>query len=306
MKFKYNRIPANFWINTENIPNWSNNTRLLAIYLLTCSHRTTEGLFRLPKQYICADLNWSLKELDKPFNELLQDEFIKYDERVNIIFITNAIKYQTPDNPNQEKAAVRLLKELPVTNLLDEFILKVKQYDEGFYKRLIKEFGEPQALTQTQTLSLTQNNSSSQNDKKKRSEEKYSKESKPYKASSFLIDKILNNNPRARVPEKNTNNSLMQKWCSEMDKLHRIGPVGAKEKENKGYSWLEIYNLIEWCQNDSFWKTNILSANKFRQQIIKLENQMKKDNFSESETSTIKDLYTEAQEEDLKGEYKVL
>lgn len=114
---KYNRISTKFWTD-EKVLQWDNETRLLALYLLTCSHKTTEGLFRLPKQYICADLEW----LAKPFAKLLEDGFIMYDEEVKVILINNALKYQSPDNPNQEKAAISLLKELPETELLYEFI----------------------------------------------------------------------------------------------------------------------------------------------------------------------------------------
>ena len=35
---------------------WTDDMRLLACYLLTSPHRTLEGLFILPKGYICADL----------------------------------------------------------------------------------------------------------------------------------------------------------------------------------------------------------------------------------------------------------
>ncbi|MFW6009130.1 MAG: hypothetical protein ACOCP8_07695, partial [archaeon] len=95
MKYKYNRIPTNFWMD-EKVLLWDDKTKLLALYLLTSSHRNTEGLFRLPKEYICADLNWNKKDLKEPFKKLLKNNFIKYDKRVNIILITKAIKYQSP------------------------------------------------------------------------------------------------------------------------------------------------------------------------------------------------------------------
>ena len=96
-----------------------------------------------------------------------------------------------------------------------------------------------------------------------------------YKASCYLIDKILANNPRARVPDKDPTNTLMKKWTDEMEKLHRLGPVGVKESEHKGYSWKEIKKIINWCQDDNFWKANILSTTKLREKIITLENKMK-------------------------------
>lgn len=96
-----------------------------------------------------------------------------------------------------------------------------------------------------------------------------------YKATCYLIDRILANNPRARAPNKDPTNALMKKWVAEMGRLHRLGPIGAEESENKGYSWKEIKKIINWCQDDNFWKTNILSAAKLREKIITLENKTK-------------------------------
>jgi hypothetical protein len=90
--------------------------------------------------------------------------------------------------------------------------------------------------------------------------------------TELLIRKITDNNPRASVPEKGT--STYSKWISEMEKLHRLGPIGGDS--SKGYSIEEIKGLILWCQEDSFWKNNILSAGKLREKVVMLENQMKK------------------------------
>jgi phage replication O-like protein O len=96
-----------------------------------------------------------------------------------------------------------------------------------------------------------------------------------YKATCYLIKRILANNPRARVPNKNPNDSLMKKWVDEMERLNRIGPVGVNESENKGYNWKEIKKIIDWSQNDIFWRAHILSTTKLREKIITLENKMK-------------------------------
>lgn len=89
--------------------------------------------------------------------------------------------------------------------------------------------------------------------------------------TELLIRKILENNPRQPVPEKET--ATYTKWVQEMDRLNRLGPPGGKQ--GQGYSVPEIKELILWSQENSFWKDNILSAGKFREQIIKLENKMK-------------------------------
>jgi len=413
---KYNRISTKFWTD-EKVLQWDNETRILALYLLTCPHKTTEGLFRLPKQYICADLAWSLEGLAKPFNKLLEDGFIKYDNTVNVILLCNALKYQSPDNPNQEKSAISLLKELPKTDLLYQFIRQAERFSERFYQRLVEQFGKPLALSLalslTPTLTLTPNKdnnirqdskndllvaeekkelpdekksdssfhvkSSSEKksiqnqeiDSNQQSEEKKTKEkqndspekintsgekkstagnpntntaaseteknnleknnkpedmsdqnpnskqsptvefdrnSKPYQACCFLIDGIIDNNSRARVPNKDPTDKLMQKWCKELDRLHRLGPLGAKKAQNKGYSWQEICQLINWSQQHHFWKSNILSAATLRKQVIKLENQLEQSpaNKGKERMELLQEVYLDAQEDDEKGGFDPL
>ena len=57
MSRSYWRVTPAFW-GDEKVAGWNDDTRLLALYLLTCEHRTLEGLFRLPKGYIMADDLW--------------------------------------------------------------------------------------------------------------------------------------------------------------------------------------------------------------------------------------------------------
>lgn len=100
----------------------------------------------------------------------------------------------------------------------------------------------------------------------------YTEDSPSYRAALYLRNRILENNPRARVPAEDYRDSLMQKWAQEMDRIHRIGPPGGSQ----GYSWPEIQQLIDFCQDDDFWRANILSAGKLREKCVQLENQMKR------------------------------
>lgn len=104
----------------------------------------------------------------------------------------------------------------------------------------------------------------------------FDQDSKPFEAAAYLRARILSNNPRARVPNDSPQDSLMQKWALEMDRLNRIGPLGQDPQKNHGYSWEEIRAIIDFCQDDGFWQSNILSPSKLREQIVTLENQMKR------------------------------
>ena len=102
---------------------------------------------------------------------------------------------------------------------------------------------------------------------------KYTEDSPPYQAAAYLRNRILANNSRARVPPEDPEDKLMQKWAQEMGRLHRLGPPGGRQ----GYSWQEIRQLIDFSQDDEFWRANILSAGKLREKCVQLENQMKRE-----------------------------
>jgi hypothetical protein len=115
---------------------WSEDMRTLAVYMLTCPHRTIEGLFVLPKPYICGDMKWELERLAKPFAELLADGFIDYEEDAQVCFIVKALEYQTPSNGNMDTAAVRRLKMVPATRLDGPFLVSAVHHCQRFAKRL--------------------------------------------------------------------------------------------------------------------------------------------------------------------------
>jgi len=77
------------------------------------------------------------------------------------------------------------------------------------------------------------------------------------KLSELLANSMLSNNPKAKLPKTMP---LIDKWHDAIDKINRID----------GYSWEDIENVIRWCQNDEFWKGNILSAQKLRKQFSQL------------------------------------
>ena len=103
-------------------------------------------------------------------------------------------------------------------------------------------------------------------------EPKHTEDSMAFKAASYLRGRILTNNPRARVPTQDVEDKLMQNWATELDRLHRLGPPGG----DQGYNWHEVRQLIDFSQDDEFWRANILSAGKLREKCVQLENQMKR------------------------------
>jgi hypothetical protein len=131
----------------------------MALYLLTCPHRTTEGLFRLPLGYIVEDLGWRIQRIRKTLTTLMSKAFVEYDESASVVLIVNALRDQPPENPNQTKGAISRLENLPETPLLGRLHELAREYrpllaeslSEAFAKRL-ETLSNP--LTPSPSLSL--------------------------------------------------------------------------------------------------------------------------------------------------------
>ena len=156
----YWRVAPAFW-SDEKVTGandgepWTDDAKLLALYLLTCQHRTVEGLFRLPKGYIMEDLGWTEQRLAKPFGQLLRDGFIEYDSRARLCLIVNALEYQAPENPNQITAALKILDDLPRSALFARLLQQAERLCQPLAERLREglpeRFGKPPAPALTLT-----------------------------------------------------------------------------------------------------------------------------------------------------------
>jgi hypothetical protein len=90
--------------------------------------------------------------------------------------------------------------------------------------------------------------------------------------------------------------SVTDKWHQDIEKLHRIDE----------YSYEQIERTIRWAQNDSFWRSNILSPAKLRKQFGALQLRMNSGNDSKRLTNINQGLDLIQQFEAEENAYQVL
>jgi hypothetical protein len=100
------------------------------------------------------------------------------------------------------------------------------------------------------------------NEKNHKNEKKIINLETSFRLASYLREKILANDPKARVPEN------LHPWGYQIDLLIRKDQRRPKEVEA----------VIEWSQGDPFWRANILSARKLREKFPQLKLQMERRN----------------------------
>lgn len=86
----------------------------------------------------------------------------------------------------------------------------------------------------------------------------FAEDSEAYQLSVYLRDRILDNDSDARVPAKAP--AKMAGWAGDMDLLIRVDKRAPPT----------IRAVIDWCQADQFWRSNILSPGSLRKQFTRL------------------------------------
>lgn len=142
MEGRYIRIASKFWTD-EKIIELDTESKLLYLYILTCPHSNMAGYYRLPKEYIMADLKLSPEGLHKPFTKLLQEGLIKYCEKSSVILIPNYYKYNPIQNKNQAKGAAKKTCELPRNSLVEDYEKAVNAYAASYAELLLKGLPKP-------------------------------------------------------------------------------------------------------------------------------------------------------------------
>lgn len=113
---------------------------------------------------------------------------------------------------------------------------------------------------QTNQQATNKQLTTNKNDKNNENKKLFVETSNEYRLSKYLFEHIRRNNSKTKKPN-------YQSWSKQFDFIIRIDRRDIEE----------IKKVINWCQNDSFWCSNILSPTKLRAQYDQLVVKMNKE-----------------------------
>jgi hypothetical protein len=140
---KYLQVSPHIWTPAfRELRNDHQDAHGLYLYLLTCRHRNSEGLFWLPVQYVAIDLGMTEEEVTAALLVLRQRGYVDYDHTAEVVLDRHALDYYKPVGPSQIKGAVNKLEEVPDTTLKSELIRVAFVKAEHFADELCERFPE--------------------------------------------------------------------------------------------------------------------------------------------------------------------
>jgi len=156
-KPNYAQINRKVW-NTHRFRSLSKEARELFFYLTTCPHGNMLGIYVLRAGYALDDLQMGTdRELFfKPLRELADKHLFRYDPETEIVLDLEQIQKHPPENPNQIKAAVKIINSLPATPLFHDLKRMAQGLNKEFVKPLIEQLDERLGESETETGSASE------------------------------------------------------------------------------------------------------------------------------------------------------
>jgi hypothetical protein len=147
--WRYNSMSDSFW-DDEKVREWTEDGRHLALYMLTCSHRMSEGFYRLSVALALDDLHWPRERWMATLTELIEADFCDYDDSARLVFIVKALKYHSPINgPKTIKGALNVLdKAKGSPRLFGRFLAAADRYEPHFAAAIRHQYALPEGAYQ--------------------------------------------------------------------------------------------------------------------------------------------------------------
>jgi hypothetical protein len=109
---EYGKVYTAFW-QDPSIRSMPEDARSLALYLLTCPHANSIGLFRLPDAYAADDMQWPIERVSKGFRNLSESGFIVRENGTGWLAIANFAKWNRFENRNVASGAMSIFDSSP-------------------------------------------------------------------------------------------------------------------------------------------------------------------------------------------------
>lgn len=270
------------------------NAQTLWMYILTGPHnRGLPGLYNVGAGEMSEVLGWQPGDICGTAHELTTGDnpMLVADWRARVLLVPKVFAYRAPASSTNLSAWVRPFDAIPESPLKALWLARLAAHCWGrnlaMYEAFRASFAAQVAVVEADTgntigaaygvdggdnsapesppgvggpLDVDSNNANPNATARGTSPASVPPEA--LAAVDLLAMLMAENDPKAKIPAPGS--ALYGKWVADVDRLHRID----------GRGWTEIEAVVRWCQGDSFWKANILSASKLREKFSTLVMQM--------------------------------
>jgi len=119
---EYSKVSPNLWQSKRFNSLASDDARYLYLYLLTNSHQTSAGCYRLPNGYACDDLRWPVDRYVAARTALIDADLVQFDADTSEVRIVRWFRHNPPATTDHLTGIVRQLERLQSEKLATDAI----------------------------------------------------------------------------------------------------------------------------------------------------------------------------------------
>jgi hypothetical protein len=142
-KNRYRKIEVRIWGDDKfrALSPLAPSGQALWLYLLTGPHTgPIPGIFRSGRAAMAEELDWTLEDFDKAFQEAFRQGIVKADWKSKVVWIPNAIRCNRPESPNVVTSWGSEWDLIPQCDLKMEAFECIKSYILGMGEAFVKAF----------------------------------------------------------------------------------------------------------------------------------------------------------------------
>ena len=109
---KYGAVHCCYW-DWAKRHKISDEAKMIGAYLLSCDHGNSLGCFKILKEYVSADLGYSINKISIGFKKLEKLEFFIHCETTNFGLLIKYLKYNPCQNPKHAKGMESIIESIP-------------------------------------------------------------------------------------------------------------------------------------------------------------------------------------------------
>ena len=136
MASRYSKVQSTIW-GSKKLKSVDDSAKLAYMYLLSCPHGNSAGIFILPIGYALTDLDWTDVKYKSAMGVLEEAELIACDG--DIVFIKQFLRFNPYNNMNHAKGSFNEISGFIGSHLYGLFYEDLYTYCEKY----IDEFPEP-------------------------------------------------------------------------------------------------------------------------------------------------------------------
>ena len=245
----FRKVFTKFWEDEKVSEELTPEDRYFYLYILTNPSTSQCGIYKASPKVMAFELGYSVEAVNTLIKKFESYDLIKYNKETREIAIRNWGKYNLNNSGKP---------------FIDCLISELKLVKDETLKEYVVDSIENESLRSLYTSTAIPNIKIVCDDNGMKNKDKidktikslFSQDTQEYYLTALLYDKMKNNNPKL----KELTNALIQNWCKEFDLILRI--------DKRTYE--DTVKVIKFSQEDSFWKSNILSPSKLRKQFDQL------------------------------------